>query len=123
MRSDADVPGRIEIVHILWTRKACEWRGRKKCPTCSAARRYVAYLEEWHGITETCLGCGDRWQNGERCPRPFERGWRQKAIAKAKKEWPRLPGRRAAYEAYWKRTREAESKRIRAEQALDEVTP
>jgi len=35
---------------------------------------------EWYGPSVTCLGCGESYQDGERCERPFARGWRKKSI-------------------------------------------
>lgn len=56
----------------------------RNCPTCRARRRFWSIFEEWYGWTETCLTCGDSWQDGERCERPAERGWRAKSVAHAK---------------------------------------
>jgi hypothetical protein len=50
------------------------------CPTEDAPRRMVGGFAPWYGWTIHCLGCGDRWQDGERGERPFERGWKPKAI-------------------------------------------
>ena len=41
----------------------------------------------WYGTDETCCRCGDCWQDGELAMRPFARGWRKAAIAKAQQEW------------------------------------
>ena len=43
----------------------------------------LGWLAPWYGWTLTCLGCGDRWLDGERLERPFMRGWRQEAIRRA----------------------------------------
>ena len=53
------------------------------CPTEQAERRMVGASAAWYGTTWTCLGCGDRWQDGERGSRPFARGWRQRSIEQA----------------------------------------
>jgi hypothetical protein len=60
----------------------------RDCPVCKQRRRFVVWWGGmWYGETLTCLGCGDSWQDGERGYRPFQRGWRQKAIAQAKATW------------------------------------
>jgi hypothetical protein len=55
-----------------------------KCPTCEHRRKFLCEFQEWYGWLITCLTCGDRWENGEMLPRPFERGWRKRKIAEAK---------------------------------------
>jgi len=50
------------------------------CPTEDAPRRMVGGFAPWYGWTVYCLGCGDRWADGERGERPFARGWRKDAI-------------------------------------------
>lgn len=40
---------------------------------------------EWYGASVSCLNCGDVWNDGERQPRPFYRGWREQNIAEMKK--------------------------------------
>lgn len=61
-----------------------------RCPHCSKVRgkptrrKFLYEYEEWYGWTETCLTCGDRWEDGELCPRPRERGWRKEAVKRAK---------------------------------------
>lgn len=57
------------------------------CPTCKQRRRFAAYEAFWYGATWTCLGCGDSWGDGERMERPFKRGWRQEAMARAGRLW------------------------------------
>lgn len=57
------------------------------CPTCERRRRFVCRLYEWYGWMVTCCGCGDSWEDGERLPRPFARGWRAAAIARARAAW------------------------------------
>lgn len=57
------------------------------CPCCKDRRRIVGFFQEWYGTTWTCCGCGDSWADGEILPRPFCRGWRGQAIAKAKVRW------------------------------------
>ncbi|MFD6490328.1 hypothetical protein [Streptomyces sp. NPDC060188] len=58
-----------------------------RCGTCKTRRRMLWRDEAWYGVTITCCHCGDRWQDGERYPRPSKRGWRTEAAAKATVEW------------------------------------
>jgi hypothetical protein len=60
----------------------------RHCPTCKQRRRFTGRDEAWYGITITCCSCGDTWSSGELLTRPFRRGWRPEAAAKARKAWP-----------------------------------
>ncbi len=42
-------------------------------------------FQEWYGWDSTCLCCGDRWQDGEMCERPFRPRWRPERILRARK--------------------------------------
>ena len=53
------------------------------CPTCGGERGFLVEGYEWYGITETCLACGDSWQEGELLERPFKPRWRQERIQSA----------------------------------------
>ena len=80
--------GRLERgMHISrprWT----EWSKRRgMCPCCLSRRTMVGLYQEWYGWMVTCLGCGDRWNDGELMPRPFCRGWRQDNIKVARALW------------------------------------
>lgn len=57
------------------------------CPTCKRRRRFSAIEAAWYGSIWTCCACGDSWGDGERMPRPFCRGWRTKAAARARCTW------------------------------------
>jgi hypothetical protein len=58
------------------------------CVTCKRLRRVVSLERSlWYAPILTCLGCGDSWSDGEMMPRPFARGWRAKAVEKAKRDW------------------------------------
>jgi hypothetical protein len=58
------------------------------CITCKRRRRVVSLERSlWYAPILTCLGCGDSWSDGELLERPFARGWRAKAMAKAKADW------------------------------------
>lgn len=61
-------------------------RKRLACPTCKQRRSFLRVYSTsmFYGATDTCLGCGDSWSDGELRERPFARGWRQRAVAAAK---------------------------------------
>ncbi len=54
------------------------------CPTCEKKTEFLCEYYEWYGGEITCLNCGDSWNEEGRAPRPFERGWREKSISRAK---------------------------------------
>lgn len=73
------------------------------CPICKAKRRMAVRDAAWYGPTVTCCGCGDSWTNGELHERPFKRGWRTEAIAKARRDWDAAgPFDKTAYDAWFK---------------------
>jgi hypothetical protein len=57
------------------------------CPDCGKRSRFLCWLYEWYGWEKTCIKCGRRWADGEWMPLEFERGARQKSIARAKEKW------------------------------------
>jgi hypothetical protein len=58
------------------------------CHTCERKRRMVrTWGGVWYGDTWTCLACGESWTTEGRGYRPFRRGWRAEAIARARQEW------------------------------------
>ena len=59
------------------------------CPLCKAQTDVLIEHYEWYGPRCTCLTCGDVWEDGELCPRPFMPRWRQKSVADAMKRWKR----------------------------------
>ena len=62
------------------------------CPTENRRRRFIVSATSlWYSPTWQCLGCGDRWSDGERGYRPFARGWRDRAIAEARRKWAEAP--------------------------------
>lgn len=58
-----------------------------RCATCKTRRRMVWHDEVWYGSTLVCCHCGERWQDGERAPRPVRRGWRKESATKATTAW------------------------------------
>lgn len=69
------------------------------CPECDRRHRFVIRWDgAWYGTTHYG-SCGDRWQEGCRCPRPFERGWRQEAQAYFRRLWDSAASP-AAYERF-----------------------
>lgn len=71
-------------LHILPARFTELRRMHRRCPTCARSRRMLGRFQPHYGWLVTCLGCGDSWQDGERMPRPFMRGWREKQIKEAR---------------------------------------
>ena len=67
-------------------------RNTADCPTCGSRQRFAAYDAAWYGPTWTCLGCGDRFGDGERLPRPFKPRWRKENIAVAQRIWDEAKG-------------------------------
>ena len=72
-----------DIVLIQWN----------PCSTCERKSPMVLAHYPWYGADWTCLRCGERWTDGERCERPFAPAWRKKNIEAAKKLWRRHHGR------------------------------
>ena len=60
------------------------WRTLRHCPTCDLRRWMLVSEYVWYGADLTCLTCGDRWQSGERAPRPFRPRWRIEAVRRAR---------------------------------------
>lgn len=58
-----------------------------RCPTCQCKREMVAQFDVWHSTIFMCTGCGDSWQDGELCYRPFARGWRKRSAAQFRALW------------------------------------
>ena len=78
--------GYVVTLHICnppktWIRRVAT------CPFCNERHRIIGMSQEWYDTIWTCCSCGDSWTVMERLPRPFARGWRAAAIAKAKQHW------------------------------------
>jgi len=57
---------------------------RTHCQTCER-RTYMLWRHTpWYGCDETCLRCGEEWQDGERSERPFAPRWRERRKARAR---------------------------------------
>lgn len=91
-RLDTNTIPEAARIHINWTRYTRRDLSRNFCPTCDKRTFFVAFFQDWYGWASTCLRCGDRWQDGEFCERPFMRGWRKKSIEAAKKTFRRFQG-------------------------------
>jgi len=72
-------------IHVYAPGPDLMWIVRRHCPTCQKDRYFIQWHTPWLGWDKTCLRCGDHWADGELTPRPFERGWRQKAVASVKR--------------------------------------
>lgn len=59
-----------------------------RCWNCKRRRRVAGVdLGAWYYTRWTCCACGDSWGDGQRMERPFQRGWRPRAIAQARETW------------------------------------
>jgi hypothetical protein len=58
------------------------------CWNCETKRRVAqVYQGIWYADHFYCCHCGDGWGDGERMERPFQRGWRERAIKAARGYW------------------------------------
>lgn len=64
------------------------------CPTEDTETEMLCQHFEWLGWDITCLSCGEKWGDGERLARPFERGWRERRIEEAKQIIKQAPVKR-----------------------------
>lgn len=79
----------MSYVHIHAPPSLTRQIKRLDCPTCDVPRPMIIYTYEWYGASITCLGCGERWQDGEMMQRPFMPRWRDKSVTEAKAQWRR----------------------------------
>ncbi len=90
----------LDTVHISFRRVTELKRLVRKCFTCKKRTRHVGEFEDWSGWTIRCCACGDSWQQTMDgwwlTPRPFERGWRKRAVAKAQELWRKAGETKAA---------------------------
>ena len=68
------------------------WIQRNPCPFCEKRAFMVGSHEAWYGTDWTCLGCGNRWCDGERMPRPFEPKWWDRRKRDAREHYRRFNG-------------------------------
>lgn len=84
---------------------APQWITRRRiltCWNCKTKRRVVQiYQGLWYADHFYCCHCGDGWGDGETMPRPFQRGWRDRAIKAAREYWDRAVSK-AEFDAHWK---------------------
>lgn len=78
------------FIHINWTRHDILDLSRHFCPNCNKKTFFTAFHQDWYGWDLTCLKCGDQWQDGQMCERPFARGWRKQSIERAKRHYRKL---------------------------------
>jgi len=76
-------------VHVHAPRPDSVVLRRVHCPTCERRRFFVVSHTPWYGINETCLWCGERFDDEGRAERPFERGWRKRSIESARRHYRR----------------------------------
>ena len=76
-----------DVLHINTPASFPRQLHRRWCHTCSSRTRFAVREYGWYAPTVTCCACGDSWTQGERHQRPFRRGWRKDAIAKAEQTW------------------------------------
>jgi hypothetical protein len=74
---------------------------RRRCPTCATVTRHAVREYGWYDPTLTCCECGDSWSGGVRHERPFRRGWRKDAIARAEQAWAAAGSVTAADREAW----------------------
>ena len=60
------------------------------CTTEETHRLMLSTSYEWYGGDLVCLGCGERWNEDGRAPRPFMRGWRLDSIKQALRHLPNI---------------------------------
>jgi len=79
----------VTTVIICGASRAAVRRRVLPCPVCKRRRRHVIYYDwsPYYAPRIQCVACGDQWEDGELLARPFRRGWRKEAIAKAKHAW------------------------------------
>jgi hypothetical protein len=81
----------VEVSPNSWLCRPPQGVVRRHYLTCWNCERKRRVVEVWQGAWYPshfyCCACGDGWGDEERMERPFLRGWRPKAIAKARAHW------------------------------------
>lgn len=44
---------------------------------------FYGWFQEWYGWHIACTECGEQWNDGEWCERPWKPGWREENILRA----------------------------------------
>lgn len=57
------------------------------CPMDMCRTEMAVRYEPYYGITMYCCRCGDAWTDGELHERPFQRGWRDRAVRDHRRLW------------------------------------
>lgn len=83
---------------IVCSPSTVTFRAVRVCPSCGERRRQVGLIAVWYDPLWTCLGCGDEYSVEGIHPRPFARGWREEAKARARSLWNEAPPRPEAVE-------------------------
>lgn len=65
-----------------WTRRRIVF-----CPVDGRRTECVVTQYLWYSPRAQCARCGESWSDGEMAPRPFARGWRRQAQARARAKW------------------------------------
>jgi hypothetical protein len=60
-----------------------------RCPVDECITEMVTRFDLWYDPTTWCTKCGDSWSGSELRARPFQRGWRAKAVRVARQLWDR----------------------------------
>jgi hypothetical protein len=58
-----------------------------RCPTCQCRTEMVVRAQSWFPVETMCTRCGDSWSDGDIDQRPFERGWRTRAVQAYRRMW------------------------------------
>ena len=82
-----DEPG----IHIHAPKATAKHVTTGVCPDCKKRTRFLGFFTPWYGTYSTCLRCGRQWGGGEWMPLDFVRQSRQKSVARAKRQWRRMP--------------------------------
>jgi hypothetical protein len=102
-------------IHVHAPRPDAFGLRRNRCPTCEKRTYFLWRHTPWYGVDDTCLRCGEEWQDGERSERPFMPRWRDRRKARARQLFRCLKaGRQPSLEPSIKATIEAMERALRA---------
>lgn len=95
--SPADQPGIVRLtdwlgvadearsyVHVHAPQPDAFGLRRSACPTCQKRTYFLWRHTPWYGVDDTCLRCGEEWQDGERSERPLAPRWRERRKQRAR---------------------------------------